>query len=166
MAPPWVACGHCSCGPASLADCLENHLLWVDSVPAVTISHHAVCPLEFPLSFIWRWSLIVVYCLHLHILHCFILQQLFIYTVLQWFILHCLIPFVQLFHPQLQFDYCLIIVHYSDLGNVFRVFWSRNKKTLPIIIKYSQASKHHTSTRLTYFHLRIGFSKIYCHNRR
>jgi hypothetical protein len=55
------------------------------------------------------------------------------------------------------FDYCSIVVQHSDPGNEFQVFWFRNKKTLPIIIKYSRVNKHHTSTRLAYFHLGIEF---------
>jgi hypothetical protein len=41
--------------------------------------------------------------------------------------------------------HCVIIVSYSDPGNVFQVFQSSNKKTVYVIIKYLQVSKHNTS---------------------
>ncbi len=65
-------------------------------------------------------------------------------------ILHCLIPFGKLFHHQLLFDYCLIIDYYSDIGNVFQLFWSpkqqQHSKAINII--------HHRIC--AWFHLSIG----------
>jgi hypothetical protein len=64
------------------------------------------------------------------------------------------------------FDYffysCLIIVQYSDPGNVFQVFWSCKEVTIICNLKLTNIS---TNTRLTYFHLSIWFSKAYCHHK-
>jgi hypothetical protein len=60
---PLSVFGHRSCGPASPPNCFENHLISVDSVPAVPRGHHTVCHIELPLSSIYR-AMTIVYCSH------------------------------------------------------------------------------------------------------
>ncbi len=49
--PPWAAFGHSSHGPASMPDCPENHVIWMDSIQAVLFALHAIFPLTFFSSF-------------------------------------------------------------------------------------------------------------------
>jgi hypothetical protein len=110
MAPPRVPCGHSSRSLASLADSLENLLICVDSVPAVPLSHYVVCRLEFFMSFICRTvpnyhilcaSIVIVsFCDNYSFILFFNGSIFFLQKI----------PFVQLFHPQLQFNYCSITV--------------------------------------------------------
>jgi hypothetical protein len=130
---------------------------------------HSVCPFEFSLSFICRMVPdYCIFCASLHIVYLFCSAMIQFCTV--WFLLfNCFI-----------IDCCLISV--KLLFAYYSLFWSwkcipaisipktitRKKKTLPVIIKYSQVNEHRTSTGLAYFHLSIGFSKAYltyCHHR-
>ncbi len=136
--PPWVAFGHCSCSPATPPDWLENHLTWAHSVLVVPLGLHAVCPREFPLSFICR-TIPDYYTLWASFVYCFIVRQLFIYSVLEWqfctillLLLNCVIIN--------SVEFCFIWFHCISVNYCFITAWKLFDYcliTVPIIVRYS-----------------------------
>ncbi len=124
-------------------DCPENYLLWVDLIWTFSIGLHADSPLE-----LLRTVSALLFIVHiLNTVHCDNYSSILFCNYL---ILHCLIL---LFNnvSQLLFwllfnslNYCSIIWHWKYIPGI-PITKTHNKKTIPVIIKYSWVNKHHTT---------------------
>ncbi len=155
----------------------KNHLIWVDSIPVVSLGLHAVCPLEFPLSLLYRtvsdYYIFCIYCILFHsvmIIPSFCTPMIWFCTVRSFcstisaFRLNSV--FFSLFSQILQFNACSVNFQFSSfiqlLFDYCSVFWSW--KCIPGILILERSSNHHlvyilesinikSSTRLAYFRL-------------
>ncbi len=153
---PWVAFGALVTQLSFLSDYLNNHLIWVDLIQIVLLGFHVhKFSLEFPLRLYDVICSCILYIVHILLLWWLnILRHYFINSVEL-----CIILFHSSFLIQLLFNCCSIIVWLlfvyvrllfvililESIPGISILFWenftscevTRNKKTLPVIIKYS-----------------------------
>ncbi len=135
------------------SDCPENHLIRVDSIRTFLLGLVQFSPLRV---FLGRYT--ILYILHLLCI-CFLIRFWFSFCIVQIFL-------SQFFSLMINADYwqdwsitvqLLFVILRLEMYSILGI-------SIPLSTTIYQ-SKYHTSTRLAYFCLNIGFPKTHHHNK-
>jgi hypothetical protein len=128
-------------GLPSLPDCPENLLIWVCSIWTVPFRLMQIFPLSF---FLEQFIYFIVYCAF--ILYLFIPLWFTNLFCLQLFYSAPFDSFCSTVFQNCCFKYCwifLVIVRYSDTGNVFQKFWTRKEVTITFTYNFESMNIIH-----------------------